>query len=238
MRKITIRRAGEDVITVGKETTLPTTFITQVEAKKIDPVPTENRITPLEEYVLYIDLRPGQTCHSKVIHRKEVTHSDGSYGKKSRRRAWLTIWDKVKSHGTVIDWCTGREWPVNCTSYFRLMTIKHAIPKILSGRLNYYITRWRQEVSEFWRPNQLVIRYSRESQQSAPPGLRLSSPGERERHTAMSGGAGEVNMLQSLFSLQLPLTHETFQIKWEVYFFKEVFARLYLCVVMILHVYA
>ena len=33
----------------------------------------------------------------------EVTHSDGSYGKKSRRLAWLTIWDKVKSHGTVID---------------------------------------------------------------------------------------------------------------------------------------
>ena len=52
----------------------------------------------------------------------EVTHSDGSYGKKSRRRAWLAIWDKVKSHGTVIDWCTGREWPV-----------KHAIPKILGG---------------------------------------------------------------------------------------------------------
>ena len=44
----------------------------------------------------------------------EVTHSDGSYGKKSRRWAWLTIWNKVKSHGTVIDWCTGREWPVNC----------------------------------------------------------------------------------------------------------------------------
>ena len=64
--------------------------------------------------LLYIDLWPGQTCHSKVIHRKEVTHFDGSYGKKSRRRAWLTIWDKVKSHGTVIDWCTGREWPVKC----------------------------------------------------------------------------------------------------------------------------
>ena len=27
--------------------------------------------------VLYIDLRPGQTCHSKVMHRKEVTHSNG-----------------------------------------------------------------------------------------------------------------------------------------------------------------
>ena len=33
----------------------------------------------------------------------EVTHSDGNCGKKSRRRAWLTIWDKVKSRGTVID---------------------------------------------------------------------------------------------------------------------------------------
>ena len=42
------------------------------------------------------------------------TYSNGSYGKKSRRRALVTIWDKVKSHATVIDWCAGREWPVNC----------------------------------------------------------------------------------------------------------------------------
>ena len=28
---------------------------------------------------------------------------------------WLMKWDEVKnSHGTLIDWCTGREWPVNC----------------------------------------------------------------------------------------------------------------------------
>ena len=63
--------------------------------------------------VLYVDIRPGHTCYSKVMHRKEVTHSDGSYGKKSRRRVWLTIWDKLISQCTVIDWCTGREWPVN-----------------------------------------------------------------------------------------------------------------------------
>ena len=44
------------------------------------------------------------------------------------------------------------------------------------------------------------------SREAGPPGPRLSSLGERERHTAMSGGAGEVNMLQSLFGLQLPLT--------------------------------
>ena len=36
--------------------------------------------------MLYFDLRPGQTCHSKVMHRKEVTHSNGSYGRKSRGR--------------------------------------------------------------------------------------------------------------------------------------------------------
>ena len=59
--------------------------------------------------MLYFDLRPGQTCYSKVMHRKEVTHSEDSYGKKSRRRTWLTIWDKVKSYGTLIDRCTGRE---------------------------------------------------------------------------------------------------------------------------------
>ena len=53
--------------------------------------------------MLYTDLRSSQTGHSKVMHRKEVTHSDGSYEKKSRRLAWLTIWDKVKSHGTLID---------------------------------------------------------------------------------------------------------------------------------------
>ena len=28
--------------------------------------------------MLYFDLRPGQKCHSRVMHRKEVTHSNGS----------------------------------------------------------------------------------------------------------------------------------------------------------------
>ena len=53
-----------------------------------------------------------------------------SYGKRLRRRAWLTIWDRVKiprySH-KVMHWKR-----VTCElhdSYFRSMTIKHAIPK-------------------------------------------------------------------------------------------------------------
>ena len=38
-------------------------------------------------FVLYIDLRPGQTCHSK---------DGGSCIFDWRRQAWLTIWDRVK----------------------------------------------------------------------------------------------------------------------------------------------
>ena len=135
---------------------------------------TETITWSLSIVLLYTDLRHGQTCHSKVMYRKEVTHSDGSYEKKSRRWTWLTIWDKVKSHGTLIDWCTGREWPVNCMRVISAWWRSNMPFQRLSGRLNYYITRWRQEVSE------LEIRWvrersGRESQQKAePPGLRLS----------------------------------------------------------------
>ena len=119
-----------------------------------------------------------------------------SYGKKLRRQAWLIIWDKVKSRGTVADWCTGREWPVNCmtviSAWWRSNMPfqrwrKWHIPmashgEILSGQLNYYITRWRQEVrsleigefgdqTRWWQD--AVEKTS--TQQSGPPGLRLSS---------------------------------------------------------------
>ena len=102
------------------------------------------------ELMLHFDLRPGQTCHSKVMHRKEVTHSDGTYEEKSRRWTWLTKWDKLK-----FPWYTHRlmhRKRVTCEqhdSYFRLMTMKHAIPKIenaIEWTLNYYITRSRQKV--------------------------------------------------------------------------------------------
>ena len=97
--------------------------------------------------MLYIDLRPVQTCHSKVMHRKEETHSDGSYEKKSCRRAWLKKWDKVK-----IPWYTHKlmhRKRLTCElhdSYFRLMTIKHAIPKI-ERAIELLYDSVRQEVS-------------------------------------------------------------------------------------------
>ena len=125
--------------------------------------------------MLYIDLRPGQTWHSKVMHRKEVTHSDDSYEKKSRRQIWLTKWDKVKAHDIPIYWCTGREWPLNCMTVISAWWRSNMPFQRLSGRLNYYITRWGQEVKS-WRPENLESRSGRESHHRAegdfgtPPG--------------------------------------------------------------------
>ena len=141
-----------------------------------------------------------------------MTHSDGSYTKKSHRWAWLTIWDKLKSHGTVIGWCTGREWPVNCMTVIstqwqsnmpfqgqrKWYILMASYGEILSGWLNYYITRWRQEVSEFgdqtrWWQDAVE---EASTKQSGPPGLWLSSPREQERDNADGHKSGEVNILQ------------------------------------------
>ena len=68
--------------------------------------------------------------------------------KKSRRQIWLTKWDKVKAHDTLIDWCTRSEWPLNCMTVIFAWWRSNMPFQRLSGRLNYYITRWGQEVSE------------------------------------------------------------------------------------------
>ena len=109
-------------------------------------------------------------------------------------------------------------------SYFRLMTIKHAIPKEVA--LNYYITegtgnsislerscgREKQHPAEGalrtpdWvletRPDQLETKCGRES-------LRLSNPGERERNADGHKNGGQY--VAVLFGLQLPLTHNPFK---------------------------
>ena len=112
--------------------------------------------------VLYIDLRPGQTCHSKdggscifrwpVMGRDCVGELGWQYG------------TGLKSHGTVTNWCTGRGWPVNCMTVISVRWwSKHAIPKTAKvaysvGQLweeiewtsNYYILS-AQEVQMSWR---------------------------------------------------------------------------------------
>ena len=73
-----------------------------------------------------------------------------SYQKRSRRWAWLTIWDKVK-----IPLCCYKVMHrkrVTCElhdSYFRLMTITHAIPKMVE--LTHSDGQLWEEIAGAWR---------------------------------------------------------------------------------------
>ena len=66
--------------------------------------------------LLCFDLLTRPKMPFKVTHRKEVTHSNGSYERKSRGRKLADEMGqgKKKSHYTLIDWRTGKEWPLNC----------------------------------------------------------------------------------------------------------------------------
>ena len=88
------------------------------------------------------------------MHRKEVTHSNGSYERKSRGQK---LADEM-GQGKKFPWYTHRlthRKRVTCElhdSYFLLMTIKHAISKIewaIEWALNYYITQSRQKSRQF-----------------------------------------------------------------------------------------
>ena len=76
---------------------------------------------------------PAKNAIQRWCTGREVTHSNGSYERKSRVSGnWLMKWDEVKK----FLWYTHRlmhRKRVTCElhdSYFRLMTIQHAIPKI------------------------------------------------------------------------------------------------------------
>ena len=125
----------------------------------------------------------------------------------------------------------------------------------LSGRLNYYITQWDWK-SVSWRSDELETRCGRESHhptegalgtpsefwrpvgqkmlewEHVPERLGPQAPGwadkENENDTRRSPEGLGRSICCSLCSVSNSLSHtQPFQIKWEVYFFKEVFARLY-----------
>ena len=77
----------------------------------------------------------------KVMHRKEVTHSNGSYVRKSRGRKLADEMGRAKKipmvHYRVMHW--KRVTSELHDSYFHLMTIKHSISKI-EWASNDYIT--------------------------------------------------------------------------------------------------
>ena len=132
-------------------------------------------------------------------------------------------------------------------SYFRSMTIKHAIPRTaevthpdgqLWGDIEWAIEllynsmkTGSQLIGEqmSWRKG--VVEKASTQQKVGPPGFRLSSPGERERHNTDGHKSGG-QYVAVLFGLQLPLTHTTLSNKVRGIFFKEVFARLYYCINM------
>ena len=96
--------------------------------------------------MLYFDLWPGQKCHSNVMHRKEVTHSNGSYERKSRGRKLADEMGRGKRFPWYSHRLTHRKRVTSelHDSYFRLRTIKLAISKIkwaIEWALNYYITQ-------------------------------------------------------------------------------------------------
>ena len=88
-------------------------------------------------------------------------------------------------------------------SYFRLMKIKHAIPKIewaIEWALNYYITQSRQEVRQL----ELEMRYGREShaRPKGPSGPLMSWSPEKllircGRESPAEGALGAPDELES-----------------------------------------
>ena len=89
---------------------------------------------------------PAKYAIQKWCTRRKWHIPMASNQKKSHRQIWLTKWDKVKAHDTLIDWCTRREWPLNCMTVISTWWPSNMPFQRLSGRLNYYITRWGQEV--------------------------------------------------------------------------------------------
>ena len=90
----------------------------------------------------------------KVMHRKEVTHSNASYERKSRGRKLADEMGRArkipKVHYRVMHW--KRVASELHDSYFRLMTIKHSISKI-EWASNDYITELTDE------PEQLPVEF-------------------------------------------------------------------------------
>ena len=170
-----------------------------------------NRNITLPLLVLYIDLRPGQTCHSKDA---EVAYSIGvgelgwQYG------------TGLKSHSTVIDWCTGREWPVNCMTVISAWWRSNMPFQRLSGRLNYYITLWRQELSQFgdqksWRND--AVEKTAPSRELGPRASSWAAPWRTGKKRLWPIRVG-VNMLQ-FCSVSNSLSHTNLSNKVRGIFF-------------------
>ena len=186
-------------------------------------VPAVSSMENIQELLLYIDPRPLQRCHSKdggsaySIGVGELADNMGQ-GKISRYNHRLMHRKRVT--------CELHD------SYFRLMTIKHAIPRTaevthsdgqLWGDIEWAIELLYNSVKTgsqlVWRPDPLVTRCGRESQHPAEwaPGPPIEQHQENGKETLMAIRVG-VNMLQfcSVFNSR---SHTTFSNKVRGIFF-------------------
>ena len=100
-------------------------------------------------YMLYFDFLNRPKMPFKVMHRKEVIHSNDSYERKSRGRKLADEMERGKNIPWYSHRLTHRKRVTSelHDSYFRLMTIKHSISKI-EWALNYYITQSRRKLRQ------------------------------------------------------------------------------------------
>ena len=178
--------------------------------------------------MLYIDLRPSQTCHSKDGGR--------AYSIGVGELGW--IWDRVK-----IPRYSHKLMPrkrVTCElhdSYFCSMTTKYAIPKI-EGGVELLYNSVHRKFNEFgdqkrWRND--AVEKTAPSRELGPRASGWATQ-ENWKETLMANRMGKSIYCSSVRS-PTPSHTQTFQIKWGVYFSKNCVARLYCVVVMISHAF-
>ena len=110
--------------------------------------------------MLCFDLLTRPKMPFKVMHRKEVTHSNGSYVRKSRGRKLADEMGRDKNIPLYSHRLTHRKRVTSelHESYFHLITINHSISKIewaIVLALNYYITQSRRKLRQ-WSSGQRV----------------------------------------------------------------------------------
>ena len=188
------------------------------------------------ELTLYIDLRLGQTCHSK---------DGGSSIFRWRGRAWLTIWDRVKiprySHKLM------HRKRVTCElhdSYFRSMMIKTCHSKDGGSDIFHWPFMGRDWVGVELLYNSVHRKFNQFGDQESwrndavektAPSRELGSWAsswaalENEKYTLLCLEEMGRSICGSLCSVSNSLSHSTLSIKWEVYFSKRLSRSLLLC---------
>ena len=140
-----------------------------------------------------------------------------------------------KSHDTLIEWRTGREWPLKCMTVistwwrlnirFQRSSGSRTIIKLSRVRRASWVEdswSYRRDVVGkatsgrkglwalmSWGPEKMLIRCRKESHHTAewPLGLRLSSPRD-EKDTTLTAIRKRGQNITVMFDLQLPLTRK------------------------------